>query len=82
MQLVHVASLHNTNPDGAHDGQQRSIEGFQFDLENVLTVSQLFGKSAEERNAASVMLDILAGTKDKTAAEVAVEIVTDAPMLS
>ena len=77
-----MASLYNTNPDGAYDGQQRSLEGFQFDLENVLTVSQLFGKSAEERNAASVMLDILAGTQDKTAAEVAVEIVTDAQMLS
>ena len=34
------------------------------------------------RNAASVMLDILAGTKNKTAAEVAVEIVTDGPTLS
>ena len=45
-------------------------------------MSQLVGKSAEERNAASVMLDILAGTKNKTAAEVAVEIVTDAPKIS
>ena len=49
------------NPDGAHDGQQRSLEDIQFDLENVLTMSQLVGKSPEERNAASVMLDILAG---------------------
>ena len=63
------------DPDDAYDGQQRSLEDFQFDLENVLTMSQLVGKSAEERNAASVMLDILAGTKNKTAAEVAVEIV-------
>ena len=46
------------------------------DLENVLTMSQLVGKSAEERNTASMMLDILAGTKNKTAAEVAVEVVT------
>ena len=45
-------------------------------------MSQLVGKSAEERNAASVMLDILAGTKNKTAAKVAVEIVKDAPKLS
>ena len=57
------------NPDGAYDGQQRSLEDCQFDLENVLTVSQLVGKSAEECNAASVMLDNLAGTKNKTAAE-------------
>ena len=45
-------------------------------------MTQLVGKSAEERGAASMMLDILAGTKNKTAAEVAVEIVTDAPSLS
>ena len=36
---------------------------------------------AEVRNAASGMLDILAGTKNKTAAEVSVEIGTDAPKL-
>ena len=77
-----MTSLHNINPDGAYDGQQRSLEDFQFDLENVLTMSQLVGKSAEERNAASVMLDILAGTKNKTAAEVAVEVVTEAPRVS
>ena len=51
-----MASLHNINHDGAYDGQQRSLEDFQFDLEN--------------------------GTKNNTAAEVAVEIVTDAPKLS
>ena len=28
-----------------------SLEDFQFDLENVLTMSQLDGKSAEERNS-------------------------------
>ena len=73
--LVKMASLNNIATDGAYDGQQRSLEDFHFDLENVLTMSQLVGKSAEERNAASVMLDILAGTKNKTAAKVAVEIV-------
>ena len=77
-----MASLCNINPDGAYDGQQRSLEDFQFDLENVLTMSQLVGKSAEERNAASLMLDILASTKNKIAVEVAVEIVTDAPTIS
>ena len=64
-----------------HD-QSLQRQDFQFDLENVLTMSQLVGKSAEDRNAASVMLDILAGTKNKTAADVAVEIVTDAQKLS
>ena len=39
-------------------------------------MSQLVGKSAEERNAALVMLDILASTKNKSAAEVAGEVVT------
>ena len=77
-----MTSLLNINPDGAYDGQQRSLEDFQFDLENVLTLLQLVVKSAEEHNAASVMLDILADTKNKTAAEVAVEIVTEAPRIS
>ena len=72
-----MVGLYNINPDGVYDGQ-RSLEDFQFDLENVLTLSQLVGKSAEERNAAAVMLEILAGTKNKTAAEVAAEVVTDA----
>ena len=61
--------------------QQRSLEDFQLDLESMLTMSQLVGKSAEELNAASVMLDILAGTKNETAAEVAVEVVTEAPRI-
>ena len=74
-----MTSLYNINLDGAYDGQQRSLEDFRFDLENVLTMSQLVGMSAEERNAVSVMLDILACTENKTAAEDAVEIVTDAP---
>ena len=69
--------LYNINLEGAYDGQQRHLEEFRFDLENVLTMSQLVGKSAEERNAASVMLDILASTKDKTAAEVASAVMTD-----
>ena len=57
-------------------------EDFQFDLESMLTMSQLVGKSAEERNAASVMLDILVRTKDRTAAEVAAEVVTDTVKVS
>ena len=76
-----MTSLYNINPDGAYDGQQRSLEDFQFDLENVLTMSQLAGKSAEERNAASVMLDILARTKNKIAAWVAVEVLTEPPRI-
>ena len=77
-----MTSLYNINPAGAYDGTHRSLEDFQFDLENMLTMSQLVGKSAEERNAASVMLDILAGTKNRTAAEVAAEVVTDAARVS
>ena len=77
-----MISLYNIDPDGAYDGQQQSLEDFQFHLENVLTTSQLVGKSAEKRNAASVMLDVLVVTKNKTAAEVAVEIVAEAPRIS
>ena len=80
--LVNMTKFYNINPDGASDGQQQSLEDFQFDLQNVLTMSQLVGKSAEEGNATSVMLDTLTGTKKKTAAEVAVEIVTEAPTIS
>ena len=68
--LVNMASLYNINHDGAFDGPHRGLEDFQFDLECVLTMSQLVGKSAEERNAASVLLNIPARTKNKTAAEV------------
>ena len=64
-------SLYNIHLEGAYKGQQRSHGDLQFDLENVLTMSQLVGKSAEERNAASVMLDILASSKVKTEAQVA-----------
>ena len=28
-----MVSLYNINPDGVYDGQQRSLEDFQFDLE-------------------------------------------------
>ena len=80
--LANMTSLYNVSPDGAYDGQQRSPEDFQFDLENVLTMSQLVRKSAQERNAAMVMLDILAVIKNKTAAEVAVEVVSEAPRIS
>ena len=72
-----MVSLYNINPESVYDGQQRSFEDFQFDLENVLTSSQLCGKSAEECIAAAVMLEVLAGM-NKTAAEVAAEVVTDA----
>ena len=77
-----MASLYSINHDGAHEGLQRSLEDFESDLESVLTMSQPVGMSAGERIAASVMPDILAGTKNQTAAEVAVEIVTDASRLS
>ena len=60
---VNMTSLYNFSLDGAYDGQQRSLEDFQFDLQNVLTMSQLVGKLAEDRIASSVMLDILSSTK-------------------
>ena len=77
-----MTNFYNTNPDGASDGKQQSLEDFQFDLQNVLTMSQLVGKSAEEGNAASEMLDTLVSTKNQTAAEVVVQIVTEAPKIN
>ena len=73
-----MVSLYNINLESVFDGQQRRLDDFQFDLENVLTPSQLVGMSAEERNAAAGMLEILACAKNKTAAEVAAYVVTDA----
>ena len=49
--------LCNRNPESVSDGQQRTFEDFQFDLEIALAMSQLTGKSTEERNASTVMLD-------------------------
>ena len=43
-----------------------------------LSVRSRAGKSAEERIAPAVMLEILAGTKNETAAEVAAEVVSNA----
>ena len=40
-----MTSLYTINLDGAHDGQQWSLEDVQFDLENVLTMPQLVGVS-------------------------------------
>ena len=80
--MANMTSLLNINLDGAFDEQQRGLEDFQFHLENVLTIAQLVGKPAEERNAASVMLDILTSTKNRTAAEVAAEVVTDPAKVS
>ena len=45
-------------------------------------MSQLVGKTAEDRNAASMMLDIFVGSKDKTAAAVAGTAITDTSRLS
>ena len=46
----HGQSLQRQSWHGAYAVQQRSLENFQFELENVLTMSQLIVKSAEERN--------------------------------
>ena len=64
-------SLDNIKLEVNCDGQQRSLQDFQRDLENVIAMSRLVGKSAEERTAALVMLEMIANTKHKTAAEVA-----------
>ena len=45
-------------------------------------MSHLVGKSADERNASAVTLDILASTKDMTAAEVAGVVTTDPSRVS
>ena len=44
--LMNMTSLYNISPDGAYDGQQRSLEDLQHDLENVLTMSKLVGRPA------------------------------------
>ena len=77
-----MISLYNINLEGAYDGQRRSLEDFQFDLENVLTMSQVVREVSRGAQRGLGELDILAGTKNKTAAEVAEEIVTEAQRIS
>ena len=77
-----MINLHNIKIEGNYDGEQRSLEDFQLNLENMLAMSRLVGKSAEERTAASVMLEMTANTKHKTAAEVAEAVTTDPSRLS
>ena len=74
--LVNMTSLYNINLDGAHNGQHRSLEEFQFDLENVHTMSQLVGKSVVGDAGHPCR------SKSKTVAEVAVEIITEAPTIA
>ena len=56
---------------------QRTLENFQFDLEFELTMSELTGKSKEERNEATLMIEILMGTEGKPTAVVAAVGVAD-----
>ena len=37
-------SLCNRNPESVSDGQQRTFEDFQFDVENALTMSPIDGE--------------------------------------
>ena len=53
------------------------LEVFQFGLDNAVMVAHLTEKSTEERNAATLMIDIVEGTEAKTAAAVASMSVTD-----
>ena len=71
-----MVGIDNINLEETCDGQQRSVEDFQLDM------SRLVGKSAEERTAASVMLEVLANNKHNTAAEVAEAVITDPSRLS
>ena len=50
-----------SNLKSTSDGMQRSLGDFQFDHENALAVSLLTKKSTEERNAATLMFEILKG---------------------
>ena len=55
---------------------QRTLEDFQFDPENALTMSQLTGQSTEERNATTLFLELLKSTEGTTATSKSVMIVT------
>ena len=60
----HVESLQTSTPKVR---MLRCNVRLQFDLENSLTTSQLTKKSADERNAATLMVEILKGTEGKIA---------------
>ena len=56
-------------PDSAHGGQQRNVRGLSVrPRARAHDCDSLTGKSAEERNAATAMLDILASTLNRCAA--------------
>ena len=77
MSRFHIVSRGRT-----YDGMQRCLVRFQVYLENTLTMTQFTEKSTEERNSATLKMDILKCTEGKTAAQFAAMIVIDQTRLS
>ena len=73
-----MANLAKITQDEVYDGVCRSFEDFRFDLENALTLTQLTGRSVEERSAATLMIAVIDGTDGKTVHEVAAMVYNDA----
>ena len=46
-------------PSDTFDGQTKSFEDFQFDMQNTLTYTAMTGRGEMERGAAQVMITIL-----------------------
>ena len=73
-----MANLAKITQDEVYDGVCRTFEDFRFDLENALTLTQLTGRSVEEKGAATLMITLIDGTDGKTAHEVAAMVYNDA----
>ena len=66
-----MTTLAKISADEPYDGLNRTFEDFKFDVENALTLTQLTGKSTDEKNAATVMMRLLANIERLTTEEVA-----------
>ena len=73
-----MANLAKITQDEVYDGVCRSFEDFRFDLENALTLTQLTGRSVEEKGAATLMIALIGGTEGKTVHEVEAMVNNDA----
>ena len=72
-----MAGLHKIIQTIRLMGMLRTLAGFQVDLENTLTMSQLTGKSTNERHAVNLIIEIFRISESQTAAEVWVTAFTD-----
>ena len=75
-------AAYSVNLESTYDGMHRTLEDFQFDLGNALTISDVTRESKQKSATRSPDIRYPRGTEGKTAADVSVMIVTDQARLS